>query len=251
MKFYKIIKEDNNEFIGIGSSQDLRCFQNKHKVLLNCFERNAQYISCNGKLYRDSWMRGIDPSFVECEFAKIYEISEEEYNSLFQVIESGEDIIIEDADSIFEEPVEEEIPIEEQLTIEFVKNKKIAQMNSFCKQAIISGVDVLLENGMTYHFDLTVEDQLNINGLKYSLLQGETQIAFHSEGGIFKYYSRKDIQSIVSAADNHILYHNSYFNSLKNYINSLTDIIEVSSIYYGQDFPDYYKSEILLSFKGE
>ena len=110
MKFYKIIKEDSNEFIGIGSSQDLRYFQNKHKVLLNCFERNAQYISCNEKLYRDSWMRGIDPSFAECEFAKVYEIAEEEYNAIAQTIESGEEVVIESSSPIVEDSTFEEEP---------------------------------------------------------------------------------------------------------------------------------------------
>jgi hypothetical protein len=35
-------------------------------------------------------------------------------------------------------------------------------MKNKCNQAIISGVDITLSNNETYHFDLTIEDQLNL-----------------------------------------------------------------------------------------
>ena len=84
--------------------------------------------------------------------------------------------------------------------------------------------------------------------LRYYLIAGEENIAYHSKNSLFEYYSREDIQKLIEQVDNYILYHTSYFNSLKNYINSLNKIETINKIQYGQDFPDEYKSETLLSF---
>lgn len=50
-----------------------------------------------------------------------------------------------------------------------------------------------------------------------------------------------------------VSYHESYFNSLKAYINSLDKIETVGGIEYGVDIPDDYQTEVLrtlLSQKG-
>jgi hypothetical protein len=47
-------------------------------------------------------------------------------------------------------------------TLEFAKNYKIDEMKDMCNKAITNGVDVMLSDGQIYHFDLTIEDQLNL-----------------------------------------------------------------------------------------
>ena len=39
-----------------------------------------------------------------------------------------------------------------------------------------------------------------------------------------------------------------YFNSLKNYIKSLTDVEKIQAIEYGIDVPDEYKSVVFKEF---
>lgn len=131
------------------------------------------------------------------------------------------------------------------------KEYVIKEMRFSCNKKMIEGIKISLSDNVGYCFELTLEDQLNLQNIKYLISQGETQFAYHSKGEPFRYYSKEEMQLIIDAANKHILYHNSYFNSLRNYINSLESIQEVNSIYYGQDFPNKYKSEVLLSLEQE
>jgi predicted DNA-binding ArsR family transcriptional regulator len=49
----------------------------------------------------------------------------------------------------------------------------------------------------------------------------------------------------MAAVNKHKTYHTTYYNSLKNYINSLQTIEEIAAITYGIEIPDEYKSEVL------
>lgn len=251
MYFYKIISA-NGQFIGIGTSYDLRQFQLKHKVLLRCGEKYAQYIECNSKLYHDSWMRSLN-SNIPYEISNVLRINEEEYSLLQQSIEVGEaPLEIEEYPSFAAEDKEPEpstLTFDENATLEYIKQQKTKFLSNKCKNAIISGIDTTFPNNICEHFDLTVEDQLNLNTLRYKLNQGEEYFIYHSKGGSFTYYSKEEIQLIIETADKHILYHNAYFNSLKQYVNSLNDYIQVSKIEYGQEIPTLYKSEILKSLE--
>ena len=130
-------------------------------------------------------------------------------------------------------------------TLEFAKNYKIDEMKDMCNKAITDGVDVMLSDGQIYHFDLTIEDQLNLQNVQYQLLQNQTSIPFHSKNGSFKYYDASDLILILTQANRHILYHNAYFNSLKSYIKSIEKIDQINSINYGISIPNQYKSEVL------
>lgn len=45
--------------------------------------------------------------------------------------------------------------------------------------------------------------------------------------------------------ENYITFHTTYFNSLRDYIKSLTDIEDVMAIEYGVEIPVEYQSEVL------
>ena len=49
-------------------------------------------------------------------------------------------------------------------------------------------------------------------------------------------------------ANTHKTYHVTYYNSLKNYINSLDDISDVNSVTYGMALPVEFQSEVLKEF---
>ena len=70
---------------------------------------------------------------------------------------------------------------------------------------------------------------------------------YHEKNKPCKFYSREDIEILIDAANQHRVYHTTYFNTLKMYINSLTDIIEISAIYYGIKIPEEYQTEAFKS----
>ncbi len=116
MRYYKLI--NNNEFVGIGTSLDMRRFQKKHGIFLVCDESEAQYMQCNGAIYRATWMLPADSNAKEVPVIQITEISQEEYEALYNAIRSNKQIEIEQ-----EEPEQEATNENDgtDITIDYVK----------------------------------------------------------------------------------------------------------------------------------
>lgn len=81
MFYYKVYNTNNENFIGIANSLDLRYYNLRSKKLLCCTENLAQYIVCKGQIYRIHWfqdefeeMKNTYPS------ANLELISREEYD---------------------------------------------------------------------------------------------------------------------------------------------------------------------------
>lgn len=239
MLYYKLI--NGTTFVGIATSLDMRRYQHKHRILLVCDESKAQYVQCNDKLYHARWMLPINTNQVVYDTAEVIQISKEEYDILFETIEAGKDIVIEPE----QEVIEEEIVTEPDVTIEFVKTSKIAEMNNKCNKTIIAGFDAVLSDGKVYHFSLTTQDQLNLITLSTMLESGETAIPYHADGELCRFYSAADIKTILETATQFKTYHVSYFNSLKSYILSLDKIESVRAIVYGISIPPEYQSDVL------
>lgn len=238
MKYYKIISD--SMFIGVGTDSDMRRYQLKHRVFLACIPEQAQYIQVGDTLYHAQWML---PDTLNVINADVIEITETEYNTLYSAIESGEEIQIED-----EPPQEEEIPIIDEnteITVEFVKSQKINEMSITCSNVITGGFDVVLSDGESHHFSLTTQDQLNLITLITIVASGETNIPYHADGELCKFYSPEDVIKISTGATNFKTYQVSYFNSLKAYIESMNDIESISAITYGVQIPEEYMSDVL------
>lgn len=245
MKFYKMINGEN--FVGIGTSLDMRCFQLKHRIILRCDESEAQYIQYKDELYRATWMLPVNNTANTYTIVEIIEIDEKEYSALKNAIESGEEVEVTSPQEEASTPVESEISPADKVTIEYVRNAKINAMSAECSKAVTNGFDVVLADGLVHHFDLTIEDQLNLISLKEMLSAGATEVPYHERGCLCKMYSVEDITVVIDKASTHKTYHLTYFNSLKNYIMNINEISEVDSIQYGIDIPAEYCSEILLS----
>ena len=54
-----------------------------------------------------------------------------------------------------------------------------------------------------------------------------------------------DMKKIIQAYRKHILYHTTYFNAVKQYINSLTDIDKINEFNYGLDISFSVKNPTL------
>lgn len=243
MSYYKLI---NGEiFVGIASPLDFREYQRKHNILLSCEEERAQYIQISDDFYRADWMVPTTTDAIPYQSVDVIRIGEEEYNILREAIESGNDIIIDDEDDI--EHVEESDLQGDitDVTVEYVKRMKISEMSATCNRVISNGFDSVLSDGLSHHFALTTQDQLNLITLSTMLANGETAIPYHADDELCKFFSAEDIETIISAATAFKTYHVSYFNSLKTYIESMNDIDEIENIEYGAQIPFEYQSDVL------
>lgn len=242
MKYYKLLND--KEFVGVGTSFDLRKFQLKHSILLTSDDESAQYIQVNDGLYRDDWFSPVITDLINYTTVKIVVIEKEEYDTLFEAIETGKEIEITDD----EQDVQEELPPinkDEEVTIEYIKTIKNAEMSVICNKTITGGFDVILSDGASHHFSLTIQDQLNLITLSSMVSAGETVIPYHADGELCKGYSAEDITTIINAATAFKTFHVTYYNSLRAYIESIDDISEINSIVYGMDIPEEYQSDIL------
>lgn len=213
MKFFKIIKD--KEFIGIGTTRDMRKFQKKHNVILMCDENEAQYIQYGEDLYHASWMEAVDGDYV---IADVIRIEEDEYNYLVSAIESNEEIKFSDEPVIEYEPAVDEI---EELTIDFVRTSKITELKHDCNKVITNGVDVKLSDGETRHFSMSLEDQINLLTMAY--LSDESM------------YSAADMKTIIAETNTFKNSHIAKFKQLENRVNSMNTIDEISAVNYHEE----------------
>ena len=78
---------------------------------------------------------------------------------------------------------------------------------------------------------------------------GMEMIPYHADGEICKFYSPDDINNIIEAATQYKIYHTTYYNALKNYVNSLDDINTIQQIEYGVVLPIEYQSDVLRALE--
>lgn len=122
---------------------------------------------------------------------------------------------------------------------------KIAEMSTTCNLIILNGIDVQLADGNTYHFSLDITDQTMIMKLNERAVAGNSFLPWHWDDGSCHIFSPEDIIAINTQMENYITFQITYFNSLRDYIKSLTDIDDVLAIEYGVEIPEEYQSEVL------
>lgn len=151
------------------------------------------------------------------------------------------------------EPVPEPEPYEP--TLEDLKQAKIQEVSSACKQTIHAGVDVELPTGSTEHFSLKEEDQINLFGKQAQITAGITQLEYHQDGRPCRYYTVGEMTAIITAAMQFVSYHTTYCNSLYTWINAAANKEDLQEITYGVSIPVEYQSEVLqtylLSMRGD
>ena len=242
MNYYKLIS--GNTFVGVVTQSDFRVFQRKHNIVLACDEEQAQYVQLGDIFYRANWMVPVITDRVAYETVEVIRIDKDEYDILYEAIEKGEDVVVEPEQT---PSVEDTPPVDpnEEVTVEYVRAAKLAEMSMVCNKVIENGIDVMLSDGQIGHFSLTTQDQLNLITLQSMIVAGETMIPYHADGELCRYYTVEDISVVMDAATAHKTFHVTYFNSLKMYINALADITTISAVQYGMDIPAEYQSDIL------
>ena len=249
MKYYKIIKDQT--FIGVISSDNFRRYNRRHQFLGPATENDGELIDYMGKFYRDTWMTGITEEipyqYIE---ANVIDISELEYDSLNIRLEANQEQTIEEENNLLEiEAIEEtpEINLYDLLTLEEMKNLKIQQLSNNCRNIIENGFDLELRNEI-HHFSLDTQDQLNLISL-HAMAQTQSLIPYHADGEACIFYTSEEINEIVETATAFKIYHTTYYNALKGYVNALETIEEIAAIEYGIEIPENYKSDVLRALE--
>ena len=240
MKYYKLIS--GQTFVGIANSSNFLAQNPISKWLLAADEITGQYVSCNNQLYRDYWMCALsEDSQIPFTNVNIIEINKEEYDIYSEAIQKNEEIIVPDTtytdvNTVIEEEVESP-------SIEFVRSSKLNEMSYACRTTIEAGFDLELR-GETHHFSLDTQDQLNLISLS-AMAQTQSLIPYHADGEACIFYTNEEIEQIVETATAFKIYHTTYYNALKGYINALDSIENISAIEYGIEIPEEYQSDVL------
>ena len=114
-----------------------------------------------------------------------------------------------------------------------VRKEKVAELSTYCKEAIISGFTCMLSDKQEHHFKLTIEDQINLLDVQREFDSGAETIIFHATNELCQVYRRPDIEIILTAAAFHKKKQTTYFNVLKNCIYNIYDMDVIKAIKYG------------------
>lgn len=250
-RYYKIIY--NQKVIDVNTDFLLNFinYKPRSKSLMLC-KQNENPIgivaSDNSEIYHVEGWNEIPVNVIgDFKTVTLIEIDEEEYIALKTALDENK-IIIEPEPEPEPEPEksEEEFRAETEYlnSLQFVKDSKINYMSYLCQKIIEDGIDVKLSDGETYHFALTKEDQINLIECQAFLSMGATQVSYHADDRHCDYYSAEDMTKIILASIEHKEYHKTYFNSLKFYINSMDNIVDISNIYYGIEIPKEHQSVV-------
>lgn len=246
MNYYKVINNDRQIIdVLIDNNITYVKWQNVNKLLISCDEQEAEgFLSsdCMSVYHTENFSKL--PSDVDFIEVILKEITEDDYNLLRKALDESKPIEPEPEPEPEPTPEPEE-PKPDDDTLQLVKSGKVSEMSKVCNNTITNGFDVVLSDGKSHHFSLTTQDQLNLITLTGLVSSGETSIAYHADNELCKFYSAEDIACITNYATQFKIYHVSYFNSLKAYIEALEDVKEISSIEYGTDIPEEYQSEVL------
>ena len=172
------------------------------------------------------------------------------WNTVYR--DEGQTVYLSDDGSVYQTPDPdsgEVLPPEPYVpTLAELQTAKRKEISRACEQIIYSGADVTLTDGSTEHFSLTEHDQLNLFGKQVQLAAGAEQLEYHSDGQPCRYYSAADMQTIITAAMQHVSYHTTYCNALNMWVAGVQTAEEIQQIFYGADVPEQYQSEVLKAY---
>lgn len=124
------------------------------------------------------------------------------------------------------------------------KKDKLRSLSSICKSKITAGFTIELSSDK-HNFKLTTEDQLNLMQIENQLALGETHFVYHSTNQPCRIYTKDEMYIITKAFRKHVLYHTTYYNAAKQYVNSLVDIEKVNLFCYGTDVSEIISDPVL------
>lgn len=133
---------------------------------------------------------------------------------------------------------EEEIGEQKKLVLKFTKNNKIFEMSNACEAVIENGVEV---NGK--HYSYTVQDQSNMLNAMNLAKETGMEVPYHADGESCGLYNYDAISAIYIQETMNLTTNQTYFNQLKLYILSISDVDktdDIAAIKYGDKLTGEY-----------
>lgn len=127
--------------------------------------------------------------------------------------------------------------------ISVIMTAKLSEISKVCNAVIVAGIDITFGDE-NVHFNLSIEDQSNINNLFRVVELGGTEFPYQSDGGVCRVYSASEIVQIYVAAQTLITSQTTYHNELKQYVQTLDNVEDISAIQYGMTLPEPYLTEM-------
>lgn len=165
----------------------------------------------------------------------------DEYKSV-SVVEIGEAEYLSLKSQIVDKAVGED---GEEISLAQLIANRVEEMSQTCEEIIMFGFDIVLSDGIQHHFSLQLSDQLKITKLNDRAVAGEAFLPYHADNEPCKIYTAQDIMLINRTMESIVEYQTTYFNSLKMYINGMTDKNDVLNVRYGVEIPEGYQSDVL------
>lgn len=243
-EWFKIIKD--GLIVGTATDQNFAKYSEKSGRVHICNALDGQYVVVNDIFYRDDWMLALNPkSYVEFETAKVISIPEKEYDLLVK-FDPEQPVFEEIVDNEKKDISAKDLSSESKATVELVRSGKLNRLSNECQKIIESGYDLILSDGISHHFSLSIQDQLNMLELQKALETGN-DLVYHADGELMQFYSQEDAKDILIGANKWKQYNLALYNSLKNWIQNTEDISLIDSIRFDSEIPEKYCTIVLQS----
>ena len=117
---------------------------------------------------------------------------------------------------------------------------KLSELSSACNAAITAGADVQLSDGSTARFSYSLEDQSNVSEMFNAVLMGATSYPYHANGENCRMYSAADITAIYLALSSLKTGQTTYYNQLRQYVQTLETVPKINAVKYGDALAGEY-----------
>lgn len=122
-----------------------------------------------------------------------------------------------------------------EITLEEAIAEKVEELSAACEAGIVAGLDINDE-----HYSYTRDDQENIQTAISMSKETNLEVPYHADGGSCRLYTLEEMFTIYSTLEYNKTHHQTYFNQLKLYTQTLTTIEEVNAITYGVELTGEY-----------
>lgn len=126
--------------------------------------------------------------------------------------------------------------------LEPMRTNKLNQLSQVCNSTINNGLSIQLSDGSTQSFSYSLEkgDQNNIKEMFDAVCMGAEGFVYHQNDGGCIFYSAQDVLIIYKALSMLKISNTTYYNQLKQYVNSLSNLDEIKAVKYGQELTGEY-----------
>lgn len=126
--------------------------------------------------------------------------------------------------------------------LEPMRTNKLSQLSQICNETINNGLSIQLSDGSTQSFSYSLEkgDQNNIKEMFDAVCMGAEGFVYHQNDGGCIFYSAQDVLIIYKTLSMLKISNTTYYNQLKQYVNSLSNLDEIKAVEYGQELTGEY-----------